>query len=438
MQRLLDTINKNFSLQTDIDPTKPKNEKKENEEKKDKVPGRDSEYKKLRAFIDKSGKGDSLYICGPPGTGKSLTLTTLAKNLPTKKYKPIYINCMQFNQPIKIYIEIYRKLENLVSTKKGVNESLDLIESKYFYDFDNKEEEEEEGMEEHPEKNDEKKTIILILDEIDILIEKFSNILYRIFEWPTKDSSKLILFGIANDLGLVQKSLPRFAKIGMEIEILHFKPYTEEEILRIFHHRIHLVFKEYKLEKEDQKERLFEPETLEMISKQLSVNGCDIRKAFDVIRRLVTLKFEKYIENADSNDSLDEDPDEIFQFQSPDEYFFSMDLVQDVLTEFFECKIVSNMKSLPLQAQIILFSSFLPFLNYETLYKSYKSQCSIINFPLMEKSDFGLSIDSIISNGLMKIESSKKIALLFSKEQLISAFKSSIIFDPLLEELNNS
>ncbi|KAM9964932.1 hypothetical protein ACTFIW_004727 [Dictyostelium discoideum] len=441
MQRLLDTINKNFSLQTDIDPAKPKNKKNENEEKKDRVPGRDSQYRKLKAFIDntaKSGKGDSLYICGPPGTGKSLTLTTLAKNLPTKKYKPIYINCMQFNQPIKIYTEIYRKLENLVSTKKGVNESLDLIESKYFYDFDNKEEEEEEGMEKHSDKNEnEKKTIILILDEIDILIEKFSNILYRIFEWPTKDSSKLILFGIANDLGLVQKSLPRFAKIGMEIEVLHFKPYTEEEILKIFHHRIDLVFKEYKLKEGDQKDRLFEPETLEMISKQLSVNGCDIRKAFDVIRRLVTLKFEKYIENADSNDSLDEDPDEVFEFQSPGEYFFSMDLVQDVLAEFFECKIVSNMKSLPLQAQIILFSSFLPVLNYETLYKSYKSQCSIINFPLMEKADFGLSIDSIISNGLMKIESGKKIALLFSKEQLISAFKSSIIFDPLLEELNN-
>ncbi|KAN0003742.1 hypothetical protein ACTFIZ_009920 [Dictyostelium cf. discoideum] len=436
MQRLLDTINKNFSLQTDIDPTKPKNKKNENEKKKDIVPGREIQYRKLKKFIGstvESGKGDSLYICGPPGTGKSLTLTTLAKNLPTKQFKPIYINCMQFNQPIKIYIEIYRKLENLVSTKKGVNEALDLIESNYFYDFDN-----EEEMEKHLDKNknENKKTIILILDEIDILIEKFSNILYRIFEWPTKDSSNLILFGIANDLGLVQKSLPRFAKIGMEIEVLHFKPYTEEEILKIFHHRIDLVFKENKLKEEDQRKRLFEPETLEMISKQLSVNGCDIRKAFDVIRRLVTLKFEKYIENADSNDSLDEDPDEVFQFQSG-EYFFSMDLVQDVLAEFFECKIVSNMKSLPLQAQIILFSSFLPVLNYETLYKSYKSQCSIINFPLMEKADFGLSIDSIISNGLMKIESGKKIALLFSKEQLISAFESSIIFDPLLEELNN-
>lgn len=158
MQRLLDTINKKFSLQTDIDPAKPKNKKNENEEK-NKVPGRDSQYRKLKAFIDntaKSGKGDSLYICGPPGTGKSLTLTTLSKNLSTKKYKPIYINCMQFNQPIKIYIEIYRKLENLVSTKKGVNESLDLIESKYFYDFDNKEEE-EEGMEKHSDKNENEK-----------------------------------------------------------------------------------------------------------------------------------------------------------------------------------------------------------------------------------------------------------------------------------------
>ncbi|KAN0035343.1 hypothetical protein ACTA71_004608 [Dictyostelium dimigraforme] len=436
MQRLLDTINKNFSLQTDIDPSKP-NKKKEKEEKI-KVPGRDTQYKKLKVFIDqtsKYGKGDSLYICGPPGTGKSLTLTTLAKNLPTKKFRSIYINCMQFSQPSKIYIEIYRRLGNLSSTKKGINEALDLIESNYFYDFET-EEKRLNNLKDHQIKP----TIVLILDEIDILIEKYSSILYRIFEWPIKHSSKLVLFGIANDLGLVQKSLPRFAKTGIEIEVLHFKPYTEKEIFEIFQHRIKLVFKEYKLKDEKQIDQLFETEALELLSKQLSVNGCDIRKAFDVIRRLVTLKFEKYVENADSNDSLEEDPDEVIQFE-PNNYFFTMDLVKEVLSEFFECKIVSNMQSLPLQAQIILFSAFLPVLNYETLYRSYKSHCLIINFSLMEKSDFGLSIDSIISNGLMKmdsnkLESGKKITLLFSKEQLISAFKNSIIFDPLLQELN--
>ncbi|KAN0015525.1 hypothetical protein ACTFIU_008260 [Dictyostelium citrinum] len=430
MQRLLDTINKNFSLQTDIDPTKHK--KKDSEEKITKVPGRETHYRKLRAFIDntvKSGVGDSLYICGPPGAGKSLTLTTLAKNLPKNKFKPIYINCMQFDQPAKIYTEIYRKLENLVSTKKGINESLELIESYYFFDFEN-----EEKRLEYLKDNEKKKTTILILDEIDILFEKFSNILYRIFEWPTKHSSKLILFGIANELGLVQKSLPRFAKVGIDIEILHFKPYTEEEILKIFNHRIELVFKEYKLKDAEQEKQLFQPQTLELISKQLSLNGCDIRKAFDVIRRLVTLKFEKYIDKADLNDSLEESPTDVVQFE-PDQYFFTMNLAQEILDEFFECKIVSNMKSLPIQAQIVLFSSFLPVLTYETLYKSYKNQCSIINFPLMEKADFGLSVDSIISNGLMKIENGNKITLLFSKEQLISAFKSSQIFDPLLEEL---
>ncbi|KAK5577597.1 hypothetical protein RB653_002540 [Dictyostelium firmibasis] len=436
MQRLLDIVNKNFSLQTDLSPIDNKNNSEEDDDSE--VPGRKTQYRKLGTFINKatkSCKGDSLYICGTPGTGKTLTLTTLSKNLPKNKYRTIYINCMDFSQASKIYIEIYRRLSNLKSTKKGASESLELIESNFFYDY------ETDGDQELENLKKKEKTVILILDEVDVLIEKFSSILYRIFEWPTRDSSKLILFGIANDLGLVEKSLPRFAKIGMDIEVLHFEPYVESQILEIFQHRIKRVCKEYGIENEEQKQHLFEPETLEMISKRLASNRCDIRKAFDVIRRLVTLKFEQHIENADCNDSLEEDPNEVIDFE-PNQYCFTMELVNEVISEFFESKVVTNMKSLPIHAQLILFSSFLTILNFETLYKSYKNHCSIISFTPMGKSDFSLSIDSIVSNGLMsmnqhKLESGRVIRLLYSKEELSMAFKDSIIFEPILQELNS-
>lgn len=50
---------------------------------------------------------------------------------------------------------------------------------------------------------------VVILDEIDQLATKDQDVLYKIFEWATSASSRLVLIGIANALDMTDRLLPR-------------------------------------------------------------------------------------------------------------------------------------------------------------------------------------------------------------------------------------
>jgi cell division control protein 6 len=52
---------------------------------------------------------------------------------------------------------------------------------------------------------------VVVLDEIDYLISKGQDILYKLFEYPQLEHSRLVLIGIANALDLTKRILPRLA-----------------------------------------------------------------------------------------------------------------------------------------------------------------------------------------------------------------------------------
>lgn len=54
--------------------------------------------------------------------------------------------------------------------------------------------------------------LVLVLDEIDCLGSTAGKeILYKLFEWPCLELSRLVLIGIANALDLTKRILPRLA-----------------------------------------------------------------------------------------------------------------------------------------------------------------------------------------------------------------------------------
>lgn len=80
---------------------------------------------------------------------------------------------------------------------------------------------------------------LLVLDEMDQLDSKAQDVLYTIFEWPYLPNSRLCLIGIANALDLTDRILPRLrARPRCHPQLLHFPPYSREELVAIVQDRL--------------------------------------------------------------------------------------------------------------------------------------------------------------------------------------------------------
>ncbi len=59
------------------------------------------------------------------------------------------------------------------------------------------------------------------MDEIDRLVTKDQDVLYKLFEWPTMERSTVVLIGIANALDLTDRVLPRLKAKNCIFLIIH-------------------------------------------------------------------------------------------------------------------------------------------------------------------------------------------------------------------------
>ena len=71
-----------------------------------KLIGRDNERSIIQSFIETNvigQQGNSLYISGCPGTGKTALVTEILNDLNLKDGQVCVVNCMNFNEPKKLY-----------------------------------------------------------------------------------------------------------------------------------------------------------------------------------------------------------------------------------------------------------------------------------------------------------------------------------------------
>lgn len=138
--------------------------------------------------------------------------------------------------------------------------------------------------------------IFLVADEIDQIETtiKSTSDLYKIFEWPFLNDSKLNLIGIANSLDFTDRLLPRLElKPEYKPIILKFMPYSKEEIISIIKDRLESVQKKINCN-----HVLIDDRALTLCaSKIASLNG-DIRKVLDICRRSIEEIEREYIENS--------------------------------------------------------------------------------------------------------------------------------------------
>lgn len=90
-------------------------------------------------------------------------------------------------------------------------------------------------------------SIVLLVDELDMLCTKKQDVLYNLFDWPYKKNSKWIVIAIANAMNLPEQVMMNKISSRLGLTRLNFQPYTHKELeqivgLRLKYDQFTLIF----------------------------------------------------------------------------------------------------------------------------------------------------------------------------------------------------
>ncbi|XP_043691133.1 origin of replication complex subunit 1B-like [Telopea speciosissima] len=234
------------------------------------LPCRNKEMEEITAFIkgaicEDQCLGRCLYIHGVPGTGKTMSVLGVMRNLrfevdagSIKPYCFVEINGLKLASPENVYRVVYEALSgHRVSWKKALH----LLNERF-----------SDG---HRTGKEDNQPCILLIDELDLLVTRNQSVLYNILDWPTKPQSKLVVIGIANTMDLPEKLLPRISS-RMGIQRLCFGPYNYRQLQEIISSRLKGI-------------DAFEKQAIEFASRKVAAISGDARRALEICRRAAEL-----------------------------------------------------------------------------------------------------------------------------------------------------
>ncbi|CAO3564655.1 unnamed protein product [Mortierella alpina] len=249
--------------------------------------GREMEREEIRNFcrehILKPNAG-SLYISGQPGTGKTALLNEILQDMEPEleeakhKIKIVVINCMTIKDPRLVYSKLLEEMGTAVESKDK-DWLIKTLESMVL-------------------KSTKKIMYVVVLDEIDQLLTKDQDVLYKLFEWSSMERSKLTLIGIANALDMTDRFLPRLKAKNCEPQLLNFNPYQVAEIRSIILDRLFSLEGEKSQGKGDEKDEvtgkprvapLMQRPAIELCARKVASATGDLRKALDICRQTIEM-----------------------------------------------------------------------------------------------------------------------------------------------------
>ncbi|RCI05261.1 AAA ATPase [Rhizopus stolonifer] len=287
--------------------------------------GRGEERERMSEFYRDhvlSNRSGSLYISGMPGTGKTAMLTEVMRTMQDDidqldyEVKTTVVNCMSIKEPKQIYIKLVEAWKSTDTATKS-----DVVQQAH-----------ELLMEESVLR-------VVVLDEIDSLITREQEVLYKLFEWVFLSNSRLVLIGIANALDLTDRVLPRLRAKNCEPQLLNFNPYKVPEISTIIKDRL------YSLVETPSNETpipIFQPAAIEFCSRKIAASMGDLRTALDVCRQAIEvaeMEQKKLIKAGNA---------------SIPELKVTLKHVMNVMNSAFGSPTVQKLKQLNLQQKIVL------------------------------------------------------------------------------------
>ncbi|KAF3222294.1 AAA ATPase [Orbilia oligospora] len=234
-----------------------------------KLVGREKEREQLTDFLKSKLEkrvGGCMYVSGPPGTGKSALLSGVITELSTEGVKMVYVNCMATKDPKDIYSKL---AEDFLGDEAVMGNYVDALEKLFV-----------------PRKKSTANVSIIVLDEMDSLLTKDQEILYKIFEWSFEKNSKLVLVGIANALDLTDRFLPRLKARNFEPILLPVLPYSAEQIAQVVTSKLKSLNDE---SCDTTWVPLIHPSAITLCSKKVAQSTGDLRKCFDICRKAIDM-----------------------------------------------------------------------------------------------------------------------------------------------------
>ncbi|XP_016398267.1 origin recognition complex subunit 1 isoform X2 [Sinocyclocheilus rhinocerous] len=225
------------------------------------LPCREQEFQDIYNFVESKvidGTGGCMYISGVPGTGKTATVHEVIRSLQQSAeqdeiphFRFIEINGMKMTDPHQAYVQILQKLTDQKATP---DHAAALLEKRFSTPAPKKE------------------TTVLLVDELDLLWTRKQNVMYNLFDWPTRRNARLVVLTIANTMDLPERIMINRVASRLGLTRMSFQPYTFKQLQQIITSRLNRV-------------KAFEEDALQLISRKVAALSGDARRCLDICRR---------------------------------------------------------------------------------------------------------------------------------------------------------
>lgn len=278
--------------------------------------GRETEAKELTQFLANTVATNTsltLYILGPPGTGKTAQLHHTLAHLRSgaapdeiavgaTPVRVVLLNCMIVRSPELVFQEIIRKvfpnsvgharltLGNLLkhlqqgiprgdNAQRGATQSARAtLSTSTVSSASSASSTSSTSSSTSPSSS--YSHLLLVLDEMDSLLTKDQQVLFELFllvQHAASFSTNLMIVGIANALDFTDKFLPRLRRNGLNPHKLAFLPYTWTQIRDVVTAKLATL----------DNPRFFHPMAVQLCCKKASAVTGDLRKALDICYQAV-------------------------------------------------------------------------------------------------------------------------------------------------------
>jgi len=203
-----------------------------------------------------------MYISGVPGTGKTATVSEVIRCLQQSSnvgeipaFHFIGINGMKLTEPHQAYVQIHKRL---TGEKVTAAHAAKLLEAHFC--------KKEKG----------RQTVVLLVDELDLLRTRKQDVMYSLFDWPNKPHSRLVVLAIANTMDLPERMMKNRVASRVGLTRMTFQPYNFKQLQEILTARM-------------QSQNIFNADGIQLVARKVAALSGDARRALDICRRATEL-----------------------------------------------------------------------------------------------------------------------------------------------------